>query len=290
MRLFGNATLCIVGLILFSASFVFAGDNWKLEIKFYNYILRDNVKAVENILREHPDFAKKKIDYRNCAVFLAAKAGAFKTLKLLCDKGASPTVRDKKTGDTILHYMFTSGTTKNRDKILAYLINEKKLNIHSLNNNKLTPFLTLFGTVQCGVSEKSAEVLVPLFKKYHANLNAKDMNGNAALHYLSRIQRIGTPPEKTSMRNQKLAIVLLKYGANPNITDNYKRTPLIIFFLSAKKLPDDMKVEYVNCLLDYGANPNAKSKKSETALKLVPKNGKLYVLLRKKRKKKKPLK
>jgi ribosomal protein L36 len=50
-----------------------------------------------------------------------------------------------------------------------------------------------------------------------------------------------------------------------------------------------MKEEYVNCLLDYGANPKAKSKKRETPLKLVKKKGKLYMILKKKHKKKRPL-
>ena len=110
------------------------------------------------------------------------------------------------------------------------------------------------------------------------------------MHYLSKILRIMEPPEKTSMRNQQVAMVLLKYGANPNITDKNKRTPLITFLLSSKRLPDEMKVDYINGLLDYGANPKAKSKKKETPLKLVEKKGKLYVMLKKRRKKKKPLK
>ena len=241
-------------------------------------------------MEEHPNFAKKKIQYHNYPVFEAAKAGALKALKALVAKGAVLAVRESKSGDTIIHYMFTTSSTKNREKILDYLINEKNLRMDATNKAKLTPFLVLFGSVQCSVNEKKAEELVPLFKKYRTNFNAKDKEGMAALHYLSKILRIMEPPEKTSMRNQQVAMVLLKYGANPNAVDKLKRTPLLTFLLASKKLPNDMKVDYINCLHDYGANPKSKSKKKETPLKLVEKKGKLYMMLKKRHKKKKPLK
>jgi hypothetical protein len=280
----------IVGAFLLSAVSVYAVPDWKLQKKLYDYIVRDDVKNVNKMLEEHPSFAKKKIQYHTYPVFEAAKFGAMNALKALVGKGAVLTVRDSRTGDTIIHYMFTDSRTKNREKILNYLINENKLRMDTTNKAKLTPFLVLFGTTTCPVSEKRAEELVPIFKKFRANLNAKDKAGMAALHYLSKIGRMGSPVEKTNMRNQRVAMVLLKYGANPNITDKDKRTPLINFLLSSKKLPDDMKVEYINCLLDYGANPKAKSKKKETPLKLVEKKGKLYMMLKKRHKKKKPLK
>ena len=88
------------------------------------------------------------------------------------------------------------------------------------------------------------------------------------------------------MSNIELSKVLLKYGADPNITNKFRRTPLIIFLISAKRLPEKMQEEYVNCLLDNGANPKARSKKRETPLKLVKRRGKIYKLLKKKRRKK----
>lgn len=290
MRSGTSMVMLILGAFLLSTVSVYAGSSWKLQKKLYDYIVKNDVKNVTKMLDEHPSFAKKKIEYHTYPVFEAAKAGALDVLKLLVAKGAVLTVRDSRTGDTIIHYMFSTSSTKNRGKILNYLINEKKLKMDATNKAKLTPFLVLFGSVQCPLNEQKAEELVPLFKKYGANLNAKDKSGLAALHYLSKILRIMDPLEKTSMRNQKVAMVLLKYGANPNITDKNKRTPLITFLLSSKRLPDEMKVDYINGLLDYGANPKAKSKKKETPLKLVEKKGKLYVMLKKRRKKKKTLK
>lgn len=289
MRSGSSMLMFVVGVFLLTSVYVQAEPDWKLQKKLYNYIVRNDVKHVTKMLAEHPNLAKKTIQYHNYPVFEAAKAGALDVLKALVDKGAILSVRDSKSGDTIIHYMFSNSSTKNRGEILNYLINEKSLRMDSMNKARLTPFLVLFATTRCSVNEKRAEELVPLFKKYHTNFNTKDKEGMTALHYLSKVH-IGNPPEKTNMKNQKVAMVLLKYGANPNVTDKLKRTPLITFLLSAKKLPDDMKVDYINCLLDYGANPKAKSKKRETPLKLVEKKGELYMMMKKRHKKKRPLK
>lgn len=280
--------ICTVGVFLFSSTSLFAVEEWKLQGQLFQFIIRDKDKEVAKILEEHPDFAKKIIEYHTYPVFEAARAGAIKCLKLLVEKGADPNVRDK-TGSTIFHYMFTIGTINKREAMLDYLINEKKVKLDTMNKQKLTPFHSLFGSYRCKIKEKNAEVLIPLFKKYKVNLDVKDAGGMGVLHYLSKISKVKKPPTKTNMSNMKVAMILLKYGADPNISNKLKQTPLIIFLASVKKLPEDMQEEYVNCLLDYGAKPKAKSKKRETPLKLVKKKGKIYKILKKKRKKKQPL-
>ena len=86
------------------------------------------------------------------------------------------------------------------------------------------------------------------------DLNQQDANGNTALHYLCY----------GSFENFEMLEMLLKAGANPDIRNKEKMTPL---FLLGRICYADEEEKYrrMKLLLDYGADKNIHCIKASTA-------------------------
>lgn len=94
------------------------------------------------------------------------------------------------------------------------------------------------------------------------DVNQQDQNGNTALHYLCRVRT-----------DYEMMETILKAGANPDIRNKEKMTPL--FFLGRICFSDDeVKYRLMRLLLDYGADKNIHCIKAATAEEEAESRGK----------------
>jgi ankyrin repeat protein len=276
-----------IGLFFFNA-FLSASD-WNIQKEFYDAIKSNNIKKIESILEKNPELVNKKIKYHNYPVLDAAKFGNFEIVKLLVENGAVIDKKESKTGNTIIHFATNKfGIPKEkRDVFFEYLIKEKKFNIDVKNNAGQTPFNYAFTSRDYPPTVKGGIDVILLFDSYKANLNAQDASGKTVLNYLLGDIRIhSVDPAKTNLATLKIARVLIEKGADVNIADKEKRTPLVTFLVHTKRIPEKLRVDFVTVLMENGAKIKLKSKNGEKALKLVKKKGKLYKAMKKVKKRK----
>ena len=142
----------------------------------------------------------------------------------------------------LLLSMHSLEASKKGGKKITFTTNQENLFIE-LNNSK---------------DKENNEKIIELLEK-EDNLNKKDKNGNAFLHF--------------AVHNNKLDIVnaLLKKGANPNLQHNKKNTALHFAVYNNK-------LDIVNALLNKGANPDLQDNKKNTALHFAVHNNKLDIV------------
>lgn len=256
----------------------------------YQAIKRNDPKKVEEILAKNPSMVKKKIEFYDYPIFEAVNLRAVKALKKLVEKGANINQKDKQ-GNTVLHYIAKNKMKKaEMDEALEFCVKEKKMKIDTKNKEGQTPFI-----YSCAYDRfiPAASTMIPVievFAKFGANLNAQDNKGKTVLHYLSGEFTIDSKaPEKTDLIKKLAAAKVLAdmKGVDVNITDKDKRTPLIAFLVKVQKLDDAKKVDFITCLMENGAKTKGRSKKKESALKLVSKKSEAYKAMKKKYPKKK---
>jgi len=270
---------------------ILSASDWKAQGELYEAITKDDAKKVGEILDKHPSFVNKPIKYHNYPVLDAAFLCSIKTLKLLVDRGANLKQTDSKTGNSVLHMLAIRFHAKAREEMLDYLINEKKLKVDLLNKEKQTPFHHVFSSYIWVPSAKKGIAAIELFEKYGANLKVQDASGKTVLCFLSTAF-VHIPTEQKKHQNRlkdlvEISKVLIEKGVDVNLPDNNKSTPLVSFLSYSKKLPDEVKVDFVTLLMENGAKTNIKNKKGEKALKLVDKKSELYKIMKKRYKKKK---
>ena len=265
-------------------------SDWRLQKKLYDAIAKDDVKKIEDLLAQDPSMLKKKIKYHGYPVMDAMKLRAVKALKYLVEKGANIHKKEPKTGNSVLHYAAISKfKEKKLDDLLNYLVNENKIDVNIKNKDGITPFLyPCTHTIYLPASHVMLPV-IDVFKKYKADLNAKDKYGKTVLHYLAGGFIMQFDPDKTNINTWIISAKHLagQKEANINATDNNKRTPLVAFLVKTKGMNDAKKVDFITCLMEYGAKTNIKSKHKEKALRLVDKKGEAFKAMKKKYKKKK---
>jgi len=281
--------LLLVSVLSFNS--ILLAEDWKLQKELYEAIKKDDIKKIEFLLEKNPKLINKKIKYHSYPVLDAASLGSIKALKLLVEKGGN--LKNKsKTGNSILHIAVIgpSVNMKKKEAVLDYLINEKKLDVEVRNKEKQTPFHFAFSSEIYFTRPKRAIAFIELFDKYGANLNAQDASGATVLNYLAKSCKIRPDEPEHAAKTIKSSLgvvkVLVGKGADVNLVDNLKQTPLVLFLLRTRKYSDTMKVDYVRFLMESGTNIKLKTKKREKALKLVEKKGELYNIMKKKYKKK----
>lgn len=277
----------VIGELLFCSLLSAADDEWKEQKVLYEAILKNDTKAVEAILEKNPSFANKQIKYHNLPILDAAQAGALNVLKVLVEKGADIKKLEPETGNTALHIASTcrSLNKENREALYDYLINEKKINVNTKNKDGVTPFLYSFTFSRFAPPIKLGLDNIEVFGKFKADLDAQDKAGKTALNFLVTSFQI-RDPATPNFKTLDMAKALIEKGADVNIADNNKRTPLVSFLLHTQKVDDAKKIDFVTVLMENGAKTNIKSKKKEQALKLVDKKSELYQVLKKKYKQK----
>lgn len=264
-----------------------ADDEWKVQKELYDAILKDDTKAMEPILAANPSFPNKQIKYHNLPILDAAEAGAVKALKFLVEKGADIKKVQPETGNSVLHMAATSRklNKESREALYDYLINEKKIDVNIKNKKGETPLVFTFTSSRFLPPSKTGIENIEVLDKFKADINAQDESGKTALNIIVSNMQI-RDPAAADLKPLEMAKVLIEKGADVNIADKDKRTPLVSFLVCTSKVADDQKIEFVTLLMENGAKTKLKSKKKEDPLKLVDKKSKLYEVMKKKYKKK----
>jgi len=279
----------VVSFLFFNS--ILSASEWKVHGELYNAIKSDDTKTIESILEKHPALVNKQLKYHSYPVLDAAFCGSAKALRLLVEKGADIKKSAPVTGNSIVHAAVGNlKVQKNkREAVLAYLIEEKKLKIDITNKRGQTPFnYTFISSSTILPSIITGNRVIEVFDKYGANLNAQDAFGTTVLNHLSKSCQVhAKDPQKNSLRALDMAKFLMtRKSVDVNLPDKEKRTPLISFLVHTKRLPDNMKIDFLTALMENGAKTKLKSKKGEKPLKLVEKKSELYKIMKKKYKKK----
>ena len=264
-----------------------ADEEWKVQKQLYDAILKDDIKAMEPILAANPSLVNKEIKFHNLPILDAAGAGSVKALKFLVEKGADIKKLESETGNSVLHLAATSRkpNKETREALFDYLINEKKIDVNLKNKKGETPLVYSFTFSRFLPASKTGIENIEVFEKFKADLNAQNETGKTSLNYIVSNLQI-KDPAAPDLKPLEMAKVLIEKGADVNIADKDKRTPLVSFLVCTGKVADEQKIEFVTLLMEHGAKTNLKSKKKEDPLKLVDKKSKLYEVMKKKYKKK----
>lgn len=270
-------------------AFSLAASDWKLQKQLYNAIKKNDPKEIELILAKDPSMINKQIKYYSFPVLEAARLGSLNAMKILVEKGANINQKESKTGNSALHFAAAKQrqSKEKRENTIEYFVKQKKFQIDIKNKEGVTPFNYAFTSARNPPLLNDGINTIEIFDKYGADLNAKDALGKTVLNYLvSAIFLNRADPAKTSIRGLEIAKCLIEKGADVNLPDKDKRTPLVSFLVHTKTIPEKLKIDFLTVLMENGAKINIKSKKKEKALKLVDKKSKLYKIMKKKYKKK----
>jgi ankyrin repeat protein len=121
--------------------------------------------------------------------------------------------------------------------------------------------LSAFGAINANspladAAEKSDRVTIRTLLKQHADVNAPQVDGMAALHWAAHLDDLETTK------------LLIKAGANVNSTNHYGVTPLSMACVNGN-------TELVESLLAAGADPNTTLRGGETVLMTAARTGKV---------------
>ena len=159
---------------------------------------------------------------------------------------------NRKKGDldeTLLHY-YARSDNEPHDEIVCDLLLTNGADINCIDNNEKTP---LHRSVIAGKSSISELLL-----SHCAYVNAQDAHGNTPLHYASTL----TP---------KLCALLLKCGADPNIKNSLKETPLFHAVRSVSNALPHCK-EIVKLLLNHGGSVAGRKLNEDDAFRVDSKD------------------
>jgi len=140
--------------------------------------------------------------------------------------------------------VFEKRTFKYRQGLFAYAIEKgytQVFHFFDIHNyvHRWTPLCMAFFANQF----KSVEYLLA----HHADINKKNMGGEASLHI------------ECAFGNRETVKFMLEHGANPNITNNTGRTPL---FVAARCNCEDI----IQLLLEHGADTQIIDTKGKRAI------------------------
>ncbi len=187
----------------------------------------------------------------------------FETVNLLLQKGADVSLRDDK-GETPLHLAVRFEHLKLVELLLKNGSQIEELTeveeIPDSPNNGRTPLIT------AARIHKNPEIITYLLKS-KANPNFLDkITGYTSLHYVAAAPRNDEPLKEQAL--QQATEVLLKYGADPNLTIEQKSHQMAIHLAAANN-----HVGVVETLLSKGADVNAKTEKGSTPMSIAAKQG-----------------
>ncbi len=215
------------------------------------------IRRVHNLVKfmiEHGADVNLGIDRRhgNNALFEAALQGDYGIVKLLVENGADI---DAKYGETLLIAAICYNNTK-------YGVVELLLEHGANPNAKLWGMYSALGLALSNRHPKVAELLLKNGAEVNTNYGYESLLGHFVHFPFYRVR-------------DSFVKLLLKYGADVNITDRYGEKPIHI---SVKyNIYSTTKI-----LLEHGADVNAKTEKGKTPLQIAKEKGhdKIVELLR----------
>ncbi|KAJ6031137.1 Mg2+ transporter protein CorA-like/Zinc transport protein ZntB [Penicillium herquei] len=185
---------------------------------------------------------------------IAAKFEAKSAVRLLIKRGANPDAQDK-FQNTALHLAASEGSLETVRLFVGKEESDQHNFRESVNNLGETPLLV---AIQVGEEE-----VVNFLLENGANLEAKDVNGNSALHFAVSYPKTAINLLETLFAQKTTKEKLLE------MRNNSGETPYLI----AAKTTDDDAVNRLLKLLKHGANLNAQDYRGNTALHLAAMDG-----------------
>ena len=145
-------------------------------------------------------------------------------------------------GETLLHY-YTRSPNEPLDKYICDHLVKYGTDINCMDNDEKTPLHRAVNAEKPDITE--------LLLSQDAYVNAQDATKNTPLHYASRL-------------NLQLCDLLLKRGADPNIKNNFHKTPTL---LAVQAVNNDFphRKQIVKLLLDNGGSVLIKANSIEVA-------------------------
>ncbi len=232
-----------------------------------------------NISSKKEEIIKTEIDKKNNPnnyLFNTVTTGNLSELKYLKQNGADFGLKNDK-GESLLHQAITSKQIEITEYLIAQGldVNYKSLSgnapIHCAINEKFNTGLSLLITNKADVNLSNDRKISPVFLAViQHNIDAIQILANASANMNELIPINGyfeTPLNYVvfHLKNESIAEVLLKNGANPNDISNKNWTPL-----NSATFNGDIKL--VALLLSHGANINQKGSNDWTALHYAVRN------------------
>jgi ankyrin repeat protein/SAM-dependent methyltransferase len=228
---------------------------------------RDRADKLQKLVSVNKDLIEKRDKYQRTPLHSAARYGALSAAKFLLDQGADVNVKDEK-GNTPLHLASVFG----HDEIVDLLIHQKA-DVDVLNDQRETPLIlaSLYGNPEC----------IKLLVASRANISLRDSDGNSPIQiavtyrHPENLEEIlkgnpdidepnteGFTPLHLAVQrpgNQKAVELLLRQGADINITDPEGRNALLVSVGSHQK-------DYIELLVSNGIDIDSQDNDGNTAL------------------------
>ena len=153
-----------------------------------------------------------KLDSNGIApLHYATQRGDLETIKKLLDSGANINLRDK-DGNNVVHYLVKGGMT---NEVNNAFLDAKGADLNAVNNMGQTPLMVAVKQGEHRYCIKDCKVV------FQNDVNARDVEGKTALHYLVNNDSAVQSTDKTFWIDG-----LINLDADVNIADNNGMTPL----------------------------------------------------------------
>ncbi|GAM25600.1 hypothetical protein SAMD00019534_087750 [Acytostelium subglobosum LB1] len=227
--------------------------------------IQGHIDMVKLLVEEGKADIEKKDKFKHTAIMLAAKNGHLRIVSYLLHMNANIKVVDS-SKNTLLHYAAAYGWFE----ICKYLVEVFAFPINDLNDWKVSPlsvavlkghfriteFLMsnkanpnvcdeegrsiLLQSLNVDINDSLVSNINYLVESCGSSVNHQDQNGQAALHYLAggvsynheNPEKLERSIEDSSRAIQLIGDILLKKGADINMLDKKKQTPLMAAFAS----------------------------------------------------------
>ncbi|XP_008212116.2 ankyrin repeat domain-containing protein 65-like [Nasonia vitripennis] len=190
------------------------------------------------IRHKHSAFTSAKVQELLCA---AVRSGEDSLIRIVLEEGLD-IIKQSPNHELLVCFLWIAVLCDLDNEVKVLLKTGANVNVLLRDHHMffLEKELTILHALLRKDSSSSNEQLIELVKNYGANLQARDCDGQTALHYAAMTGRI---------REAKL---FLKKGANSNAADNNGMTPLLAAAQSIKAN------ELLPLLIMHGANVKAR--------------------------------
>ena len=167
----------------------------------------DNLRRADYHSKNHKEITSLLLEQIEDSIFKAAELGDIDSVKQYLDGGVD--AKNIEILGSALHYAIHA----NHEKVAEFLI-ARGADVNARNGWGRTPLFFINGSVE----------LLEFLLENGADIDARDLTGSTVLHYASLYQMPGFGGGPT--RPSRLAVELLRVGANVNVRNDNGETPL----------------------------------------------------------------